>query len=544
MKKFKTLFIFVLITVFLSQASACFFKDGYIKPRINGPHMSERVYKRVDVDGALSCINEVLALLPQEDKLDEIGEKREKFFTDYYNNLNTMYVLSSINYDLDNESEYWQEESLASANIYTQLQNEAIKMEQAILSSELYGKTFIDALGQEYASMILANQTDSDEQLAILQEINQIQSQYILNIQQGNTASMASDYIKLVNLNNEYASSKTNAEGVYYKNYLEYAYETQFMREYTPDEAYAFEIAVKDKARATQAEVDKYYSLVSPLTTTSITEADIKTILPLVIKKTAPDMMDAWEYMMKRELYDFSISSKKSQTSYVTTFDAYGDAYMFIDASGSFLQDVSTIIHEFGHYNENFMACPLWADPSLPGANYDLLEVHSQAFELITLPAVGEVINSKYPVENLYKSYTYHAIDNVLWVLLSGTCFSYFEYMIYNATTEELTESFVTETFNDACEDFLGSAYFDFYQVNHFFTAPAYYISYPVSMIISAEVWASEKPIDNYINIVKLGGQNTIATICEKTNIPSPLSTEAIDMVCNKITTFTQSVFN
>ncbi|MBQ3571925.1 MAG: hypothetical protein IJA15_03755 [Clostridia bacterium] len=547
MKLLKKITVFVLLLVICLQTVACGGvtgnKDGYRKPEIDGPHMSERLYERVDEEAAMAAISEVCALTKQENKLEELTQKREDFFTNFYNQLDTMTTLASINYDLDNTSEYWKEESLESTNIYSRLQNETIKMEQAVLGSELYGQTFIDELGQGYADMILSNQTDTEEQLAILEEINQIKNDYITKMQVGDTESLYTDYVNFVNLSNEYARSKTDDEGNPYTNYLDFAYETQFMRDYTPEEAHEFQLEIKTKIKDAKEIIDIYSERVTASSTIISTDM-LKEFIPAVIEKTAPSMMDSWNYMMERDLYDFSISSKKSDTSYVTTFQAYDDAYLFLNASSLFVQDVSTLIHEFGHYNENFMACPDWADPNLPSSNYDLLETHSQAFELITLPAVGEVIKEKYPNDkNLYKSYTFNLIDSLIWVLQSGTCFSNFEYEIYTASEEELTEDFIKNTFNKLSYQYIPGTGISFYHVNHFFSAPAYYISYPVSMVFSAEIWATNKAVENYINVVKLGGQNTLSTVCEKTKLPSPLSSEAIDMVCDKIVEFAEKVY-
>ena len=65
-------------------------------------------------------------------------------------------------------------------------------------------------------------------------------------------------------------------------------------------------------------------------------------------------MLPSWNYMTRLGLYDFTVDQNKMNTSFVTQFQAYGDGFMFINASGAFTQDVNTVLHEFAHYNAIF----------------------------------------------------------------------------------------------------------------------------------------------------------------------------------------------
>ncbi|MBR4419288.1 MAG: hypothetical protein IKT32_00240, partial [Clostridia bacterium] len=449
MKNFKHLLIVIMVAILTFQATACTNQTVHVAP--NGPHMSERVYERVDEAAVDACLSEIYELLKVKDKRFEIVEKREEFFNKYYSHTFTMNTVASINYDKNVNDAYWQEESVIATSIAQKVQNEALKLEQALLTSEYYGDYFKCMFGADYAASILATDTESEEQLAWLNEISTLEAEYSVLYSQSKSSELVDTYIQLVSLRNEYARSKLDKNGEYYKNYMDYAYAEVYGREYTPDEVSDF----RNKARTKFASIrNKYYNASSNsnyFKDESISETKLKEFMPEIIKNSIPEMMSSWDYMMERELYDFSQSANKAERSYVTSFSEYDDAYMFINADGKFLSDLSTLIHEFGHYNEHFMS-----DPNLATGNmsYDLAETHSQAFELITLDAVKNVIFKNSKTQYLYQSYVFNLMINSIWAILSNCIFDSFEYIVYNANPEDLTAQFLHTEFADIWNDY------------------------------------------------------------------------------------------
>jgi oligoendopeptidase F len=318
---------------------------------------------------------------------------------------------------------------------------------------------------------------------------------------------------------------------------MDYAYENIYGREYTPDEVSEFRSAILTSFKPVRATSEAFASKYA--TDTALATSQISTFMPFVIRNTVPEMISSWQYMVNKGLYDFEISKNKANTSYVTTFSEYDDAYLFLNASGSFLSDFSTIVHEFGHYNEKFMSKEELKDPS-GVRSYDLAETHSQAFELITLPSVKKLIDEKCKNDNLYKTYAINLIYNGAWAVLSNCAFDEFEYAIYNAKSEELTTAFVREQFNIAWAKYWGGTSPEFYQVPHFFSVPAYCISYAVSFIFSAEIWASDDPIANYLTAVEYGSYNYLSTVYTAMGLESPLAPATVDTISNAFSNYIQ----
>ena len=539
MKKLKTLLLMLLVAIFTIQVIGCD-KSATDRGIIDGPHMSERVYQRMDEEAIYNLIDEIYVLLETDGNIAAIEEKREAFFNEYYSKAFTMNTIASINYDKDVTDEYWQEESVWALNFAQQFQNDTLKLEQAILSSEFYGEYFTKLLGEDYAASILVAETDSEEQLAILAEISSLEAQYSSLYASFKYTKIPSVYIKLVTLRNQYAQGKKNSDGEYYANYMDYAYENIYGREYTPDEVVGFRNAVKKNLATIRNRLIPHASDASVSADQAFSAKDLTQYMPTIINNTVPKMMDSWNYMIEKELYDFNYSNKKANTSYVTTFSEYGDAFMFINPSNKVVSDFSTLIHEFGHYNEKFMADPMLATN---GRSYDLAETHSQAFELISMPVMENVFEG-FKTDNLYESYVFNTLINGVWSMMINCAFDEFEYTVYNANPEELTSDFLKSAFNTAWGHFwTGSGSYNFYDIPHFFSSPAYCISYSVSMVFSAEIWASDDPINNYVSVVKHGSNNTLSNVCENVGLLSPLTDEAVLSVKEHLLAFIRSTY-
>lgn len=533
MKKLRFLLLTVLVVIFAFQSIACNDAQG---EAYEAPHMNDRVYERIDEEAFNALVEKIYELVEVDGKRYELKQARDEFFSEYYNKAFTMNTLASINYDKDATSEYWQEESVWALNFAQNVQNTALEVEKAIFGSEFYGEYFTRLYGEEYAESIFVSEVESEEQLALSAQIAALEADYNVLYAAGKTNALYETYIQLVNLRNEYARTKKDEEGNPYKNYMDYAYANVYSREYTPDEVSEFRAAILKNFKSLKNSLqDVMYDYTAD---GSLLQSEIVAYLPYIIKNTIPEMLSSWNYMMNKGLYDFEISSTKANTSYVTTFYEFGDAYMFVNTSGSVISDLSTIIHEFGHYNEKFMAKEELEDPR-GVRSYDLAETHSQAFELITLPNVKKLIDNNYgSVENLYETYAFNLFYNSVWAVLSNCVFDEFEYNMYNADPEELTTSFIKSSFSSAWRKYWGGSVPDFYQVPHLFVSPAYCISYAVSLIFSAEIWASEEPVKNYLTAVEYGSYNYLSTVYTAMGLESPLTPATVETVANAFTSY------
>lgn len=539
MKKLKIAILF-LVSIIAFQLFACDTPTPNEEHIIDGPHMSERVYARVNEEDFTALCEEINTLLESKGNKTLIEEKREFLFSEFYNKALTMSTTASINYDKDVTDKYWQEESVQAETIAQNIHNETLKIEKNILSSKYYSRYFKKLLGKEYAEQILETDVETPEQLEMQERISALEAEYSSVYASGKLGTVADIYIELVNTRNEYAKTVKDDNGQPYKNYMDYAYAEIYGRDYTPQNANSFRNAVKkyfrpvkDFMQANSATLNKDQYI----TDVSVYEE----YLPYIIENTAPSMLDSWNYMLERELYDFSFSYNKAQTSYVTSYTEFNDAFMFVNVKKSFNSDISTLVHEFGHYNEVFMADPNLAKGAM---NYDLAETHSQTFELLTLPAVKSIITTNYPnTKKLFESYTYNILFQGVWSILINCAFDEFEYNVYT-TNEELSAPYLNDVFKNAWSKYWGGTQSYYYHdIPHLFQSPAYCISYSVSMVFSHEINFSEKPIENYLAVVKMGTDNTLSNVCSTVGLSNPLDPANVEDCATKLRAYVKNTF-
>lgn len=543
MKHLKNYLITLLIVCILLSGSACLNLSGNAK----APHMSKRVYERPDEAAAFALIDEITDLCASSDNLDAVIKKRNLFFDEYYYKISTLSVIASINYDKDVSNEYWKEESVWIEGVARQISNRALELEKAIFSSPC-ADYFIEEYGQDYADYVLQAVTLTDEQLALHARISELEAQYmpLYNDEEATPEQMAALLKELVVTRNALARTVADENGEYYDNYLDYSYGQIYGREYTPEDAAEYSEAVRQSFRPIATQIHPYYNEYNPVYVplAYVTEKNLLSFMPEIISATAPEMLDSWDYMTEHGLYDFTISNTKANTSYVTEFYEYGDAFMFLDTYGLLQYDLSTAIHEFGHYNEVFMSNPALEDADA-GISYDLAETHSQALELLTLPAVESICSRYYPTNTqLFQSYAVNLIFNSVWAMLFNCAVDSFEYIIYNADEAQLTAEFISEAFTEELAYFfpLPSGY-GYSDISHVFLAPGYCISYSVSMAFSYVVWASETPVENYLSVVEYGTGNFLSTVCEGTGLGYPLDPTVIESVTSSVTEYvTQTI--
>lgn len=536
----------LLVLCLLVSACACYDIDN-ILVMPDGPHMSERVYEKINEEEAYALLAEIADLCQSAENLEAVIEKRGQFFSDYYNKLATLITVANINADKDIYDEYWRTESVWISNFAQELHTAGIELEKIIFTSPCVDY-FIEEYGQDYVDFILEVEVLTDEQLQLLATISELESQYYpLYYGTERTIDDMADLLRELVINrNAYARTIKDVDGNYYENYLEYAYKNNYGRDYTPDDCAVYKEAMKKNLYSLAGECYGYYQEYYPgkFPSAIITADQLEEYFPKIINSVSPDMMLSWDYMIDRELYDFTYSTTKSGSSYVVSFSEYDDAFLFLSPTTNFIRDMSTLVHEFGHYNAALMANDTLIDENAY-RSYDLSETHSQALELLTLPAIEDICNEYYSsMPGLYQSYAINFMFNSLFSMLFGCAVDSFEYRIYTADEDELTTAFFRQNFlADESYYFPIKSRYEFPDISHIYTSPGYYISYSVSMVFSYVIWASENPIENYLKVVEYGSNNYLSTVCRATKLDYPFNKETIETIAKAIEKYVGETF-
>ena len=534
MKRFKIIALVVAVLMSFSAFSGCFYEPErnytpaypeYGNYPINNPHYSERQYVEPDKEAIAECMDLVITLANDPSAFDDMCEEREDFYGYYYEVLNSN-SLARLDYYLNVKDEALGERQQAIYSYAIELNNQTFEMEKAIFNG-VHGEKMREILGEDYYNMVMNYNVKDEAFLELEEKVNALTVEYSsLDATDVNASRLAEIYIELINTQNEIARRTVGADGLpIYSNYFNLAYAEIFGRDYTPTQAIGFRGAIKSSIGDFRDYVYNHYKS-SYTADKAISSDEIKSYMTKIINYTAPQMINSWNYMMERGLYDFEVSNTKANTSFVTEFSAYDDAFLFLGASNSLVSDLSTVVHEFGHYNAVFGVDPEKAGEST--SSYDLLETHSQAFELVSLPAAEKVLDAYY-AKTYRESYIFNMMLNMAWSMLFNSAIDEFEYTVFNADPAMLNESYLNNTFNNIMKQYwpYGVGY-SFYQIPHIFESPAYCISYATSLVFSSVIWGAENNVEKYLEVVSYGADHPLGYVVEQTGLSNPLDPETV----------------
>ena len=307
-------------------------------------------------------------------------------------------------------------------------------------------------------------------------------------------------------------NNKRIAEILGYDNYLEYAYENVYDREYTYlDVAQFTEYVVtymapiynkvlaehianmSNGASYTQKQIDEFYAVVS--------ESFFTNVKSNVLFNDYIDMMEMAFTSNPDKLYSFSdalndlcvdgnLFRGKKDSAYVTYL--YGNKIPVVYFGAGYDSPV-TVSHEFGHYmNEIY-------NQSEYNQSYDLLETHSQGNEMLFIYFVKDYVSSTaYKLSETYQMYSTLAsvisalrVDAFEQAIYLDSYDGYFADIIMadgviSADEYDLLYESIGKDFglNDGADDL------KYWRYGMTISSPCYYVSYSVSAINSLQLYA------------------------------------------------------
>ncbi len=342
----------------------------------------------------------------------------------------------------------------------------------------------------------------SQEEKDLSMKISDLTDDYNDAYDAGDLEAMTACYMDILAANKE---SMKYVEG--YDNYAEYAYAEIFGRDYTVEEARAFFDAVKEYIAPLSEKFDTIYNYNESTTDEigwSILNGDYTTdeTLALIrpyLGKLSGELLDAYDYMIGHHLYDITARENKYDGGYTTQIPFYNAPFFFNTPYGT-VRDFSTIIHEFGHYNNYFSHPNTWNDGS---CSIDVAEVHSQGLELLFTQFYDDIFGE-------YGGMVEDAIMNDMLGdgLLMGCLIGELE--LYAYTTEDVTADMIDAAFAEIATDygFNVSSPEVWVTIPHMSLQPLYYISYATSAIGALTFWNEaqevgyDKAADLYLEFV------------------------------------------
>ena len=316
-------------------------------------------------------------------------------------------------------------------------------------------------------------------------------------------------YLELVGIRNQ----RAKLEG--YDNYGEYAYEEQYVRDYSVKEAKELFKEIRNKVVPAVYSLQKEYQSRDIWTLYDLPETTGQERFALIrpyLEEIDPEIAETFDYMEEHQLYDMEPSVGKADTGFTTWLDYFKDAFIFDCPAGNYY-DYTTAIHEFGHYHYMFRNTE---DIMLQSNNIDLCEIHSQGLEMLFYEYQDELLEGE--AGELFQFIeVYQMIDNIV----NASLLSEFELKVYenpDMSLEELNKLYLSlsESYGMYYNRNITELY-TWVDVPHIFNSPCYYIGYATSAFTALDILTlaqedRQEAIEKYMMLTTLP---TYAAYCE-----------------------------
>ena len=475
---------------------------------------SEMEYSRPDPDAVAAQAARTAALSQTETDVDTLMEEVYTCYEIYYS-FYTNYMLSHIHYCTDMTNSYWEGEynyCLGAANEADAAMDSLLyELADCSLREELERDAFF---GADFFQAYQGNTLWDDTFSALIEEEAELLALYYdLSAQAMEDTSYSDAYftkwgiqfeclfLELVNLRREIARYAG------YENYVAFAYDFYYHRDFTPEEAGDYLTQIRQELSGLYATVP---SAVWEAGRKRSSESQTLEYVGAFSDKMGGTMADAFALMKNAGLYNISASDKKYPVSFEVYLPSYFAPYVFVDAQGT-AADKLTLAHEFGHFCSDYAA-------SGSAAGTDVAEIFSQAMEYLSLCYTDDA-------QALEKM----KLADSLCLMVEQSAYASFEHRLYTAE-EELTvegiraiyEAVGKESGFDTgdwdCRDYV--------MVPHFFTNPLYVISYVVSNDAAMQIYEAERKDSGAGRSVLENGlvsqQVSILAFLEDTGLESP----------------------
>ena len=518
------------------------------EPRLEQIPFDDIQYVRPDAEDLQAQFEAIAELAQEGASADAIIDAYDAAYDDYIL-FNTMLNLIYIYYTLDLSNAEYEEEYLwceAQSPLVEQAMEECC---QALASSRQRDALESEYFGAGYFSSYDGDGVYTNERVVeLLQQESELQSQYMamtsnMTVEYRgeelliNDALAEADYDTYVELLELYSQKynpqaaelyielirirKELAAELGYDSYAEFAFDYYYGRDYTPEQAQAYLEQIRQLLVPLYTE---YSGTLLP----DYSAEETMALLSGAAELLGGEIWTAYTFMDAYDLYDLSASSTKMPGSYSVYLESYEMPFVYVSPEGN-LNDLLSTAHEFGHFVDAYVNCNLTD-------SIDCAEVFSQGLEYLTLSAADL---SEFEYRMLKKAKLWDALET----FLSQACDYAFECAAYELPEEELTPERLNELFYQcSCDYGLNLPDYEVYSalgwfdVQHFFIAPYYVISYCVSNDVALQIYQMEQEqegagLEKYCELLYLTESNGILTMAEEGGLVSPFAEGRVELL-------------
>lgn len=515
------------------------------EPYLEQVSFSEIEYVSPDSEPIIKGYEDLKAMVEEGSaSAKEIVAAYEEVFEDHLF-FDTMNSLAYIRYSLDLNNTYYDEEYNRCEEL-SPLINQAqekcyVAMSESPLRSELEEEYF----GEGFFLFYDENRIYSkDSVVALMQEASAVESQYMalqndttimwngvetsldslledpnlsykeyLAVYQGyydKYNPLAADlYVQLIRIRKEIAKE------LGYDSYADFAYHYLYERDYTPQQVATYCDDIADELPS--------LLITAYMAQMDMPSANMNECLSLfknVVDEFGGVIKMSYEFMEDYELWDTTSSPSKLPGSYMTYLNSYEMPFMYVSPAND-LGDLMTLCHEFGHFVDGYVNCGGFS-------TVDCCEIFSQGLEFLALNRADLDPGDRAALASS------KAADSVL-VFLTQACYAEFEALAYELPDDKLNAEGLNELYAQCnekygisllymgMEDLLAPGWID---VQHFFIAPFYVISYCVSNDVALQIYqqelADQTGLELYYSLMSMDRESSILELAEGTDLVSP----------------------
>ena len=337
------------------------------------------------------------------------------------------------------------------------------------------------------------------EYTALKERNNAIEAEFLALSQTEQKEKIATLYAEFAENNNKMAQLMG------YDNYLEYAYENVYGRDYTYTEAAQLAEYVKtyispvftsvfkkwnNISVTDQADIDTYYLHVSHSFFETIEgNTWVNDYIDLLAFTSNPNKAITFSDEFNKLMADGNLFRGDYEGAFVTSISSVNLPVAYF---GRGYDNPFTIVHEFGHFMNEVYSADVAEEDDEFEQSYDLLEMHSQGDELLYLCYLKENANMTEMALTLVETYS---LVNMLYSVMAGMTIDSFEQAIYLNKYEgtgadvimadgKITADEYGTLYTNICIDYgVKDAIDGYWEYGMTITSPCYYVSYSVSAL-------------------------------------------------------------
>lgn len=556
---------------------------------------SEFKYERPNYEAVENDINKLILRMETEDSLEKV-EKTVDDINKIRNTIQSMRVIATIRYTINTADEYYEKE-----NEYWDKYNPLYEKINSQFYKAILNNKFRDELEKKYGKQFFKImeyniKSFSDDIIEDLQQENMLVSKYgkliasakIMYDGEEHNLSQMSKFTLNEDRNIRrdsniakykfYTDHEDEIDSIYdsmvkvrtkiakklgLKNFVELAYLRMLRTDYDAEMVKSFRKQVEEyivpaaqklykrQAKRLGVETLKYYDenfkFLSGNPKPKGSPEWIVNNGKTMYSELSPETKEFFEYMVSNELMDLVTKKGKAGGGYCDYIPDYKSPFIFSNFNGS-SGDVDVLTHEAGHafqcYRSTWINIPECNFPTMESA-----EIHSMSMEFFTWPWMKLFFK-----EDVDK-YKFAHLGSAIKFIPYGVTVDEFQHFVYEnpeATPAErktawrnIEKKYLPHKNYDEC-DFLERGGW-WFQQQHIFASPFYYIDYTLAQICALQFWKKDQ--DNhkeawadYLRLCSVGGTESFTDLVKEANLISPFQDGCIKSIIDVIDQYLDNV--